>query len=62
MPHVRHVHHTSVVVMLCSIAQLAAPPAAVLATLEALCEDPANVVYVISGRRKVSQPALPAPY
>ena len=40
--------------LVCSIAQLAAPSPAVLATLEALCEDPANVVYVISGRRKVS--------
>eukprot|EP00611_Tribonema_gayanum_P021695 TRINITY_DN4221_c0_g1_i4.p1 TRINITY_DN4221_c0_g1~~TRINITY_DN4221_c0_g1_i4.p1 ORF type:complete len:750 (-),score=199.55 TRINITY_DN4221_c0_g1_i4:3086-5335(-) len=36
-----------------NIPQLATPPLNVLAALEALCEDPANVVYVISGRRKV---------
>ncbi|CAM9115789.1 unnamed protein product [Choristocarpus tenellus] len=35
-----------------SLAQLSAPPPALLHVLESLCEDPANAVYVISGRRK----------
>ncbi|CAM9812881.1 unnamed protein product [Discosporangium mesarthrocarpum] len=35
-----------------ALAQLAAPPPNLLQVLEALCEDPANVVYIISGRRK----------
>ncbi|CAM9120754.1 unnamed protein product [Sphacelaria rigidula] len=35
-----------------SLAQLSKPPPPLLHVLEALCEDVANVVYVISGRRK----------
>jgi hypothetical protein len=32
--------------------QLAQPPPELVASLEALCDDPANLVFVISGRRK----------
>lgn len=32
--------------------QLAAPSAEVVSSLEALCEDPSNLVFVISGRKK----------
>ncbi|CAM9666187.1 unnamed protein product [Scytosiphon promiscuus] len=35
-----------------ALAQLSAPPPGLLQALEALCEDMANVVYIISGRRK----------
>lgn len=36
----------------CVDPQLAAPSAEVVSSLEALCEDPANCVLVISGRKK----------
>lgn len=32
--------------------QLAQPPPEIVASLEALCDDPNNLVFVISGRRK----------
>ncbi|CAM9218096.1 unnamed protein product, partial [Ascophyllum nodosum] len=35
-----------------ALPELSAPPLVLLQVLEALCEDPANVVYIISGRRK----------
>ncbi|CAN0414349.1 unnamed protein product [Discosporangium mesarthrocarpum] len=35
-----------------ALAQLAAPPPNLLPVLEALCEDPANVVYIFSEQKK----------
>jgi len=40
-PHKTH-HHK----------QLAQPPPELISSLEALCDDPANLVFVVSGRRK----------